>query len=84
MRSAIMIVVTFVGTDGMSGRIDASTTRNASTPRTLPQASTIAVGSEEHMACCRSTAALRLPHIRLMSWSRACYEMPGLRARERR
>ncbi len=37
MRSATMIVVTFVGTDGMSGRIDASTTRNASTPRTLPK-----------------------------------------------
>ena len=29
MRSATMIVVTFVATDGMSGRTDASTTRNA-------------------------------------------------------
>jgi hypothetical protein len=46
MRSATIIVVTFVATDGMSGRIDASTTRRASTPRTLPQASTTAVGSE--------------------------------------
>src|ERR1700681_1147943 len=46
MRSATMIVVTLVATDGMSGRIDASTTRNASTPRTLPQGSTTAVESK--------------------------------------
>src|SRR5258705_9321550 len=46
MRSATMIVVTFVGTDGISGSIEASTTRNASISRTLPQASTTADGSE--------------------------------------
>jgi hypothetical protein len=31
-----MIVVTFVGTNGISDRIDTSTTRNASTPRAIP------------------------------------------------
>src|ERR1700680_1003292 len=46
MRSATLSVVTLVATEGMSGRIDASTTRNAWTPRTLPQASTTTVGSE--------------------------------------
>jgi hypothetical protein len=45
MRSANMIVVGFVGADGISGMIEASTTRKASMPRTLPQASTTAVGS---------------------------------------
>jgi hypothetical protein len=37
IRSATMIVVRFVGAEGMSGRIDASTTWSAPTPRTLPQ-----------------------------------------------
>jgi NADPH:quinone reductase-like Zn-dependent oxidoreductase len=45
IRSATMMVVTLVGTDGMSGRIEASTTRRPCMPRTLPEASTTAVGS---------------------------------------
>jgi hypothetical protein len=54
MRSATMIVVTFVGTDGISGKIDASTTRNASTSRIKPQASTMADGSELALSRCRA------------------------------
>ena len=46
MRSATMMVVTFVATDGISGMMDASAMRRLSIPRTLPQASTTAVGSE--------------------------------------
>jgi hypothetical protein len=46
MRSASMIVVTLVATDGISGMMDASTTCRLLTPRTLPHASTTAVGSE--------------------------------------
>lgn len=45
IRSATMMVVTLVATDGISGMIEASTTRRSSRPRTLPQASTTALGS---------------------------------------
>jgi hypothetical protein len=45
IASAIMIVVTFVGAETISGMIDASTTCRPSTPRTAPFASTTALGS---------------------------------------
>src|SRR4051795_2248743 len=45
IRSAIMIVVGLSATDGTTGMIDASTTRNPDSPLTAPLASTTAHGS---------------------------------------
>ena len=57
-----MITVRLVGVEGMSGMIDASTTRSPLRPLTAPTASTARSGHQRHMLTHDATSAVEVRH----------------------